>query len=202
MATAPPNPPRRLSTPAKGTATTIDIEALADELPRHISHLARMLYRATGSPLPRAMRSVLFALSAEPLRVSDVAESEGIGQSAATRLVARLEMLSLVRRERDATDGRVVMVTLTHQGAAELELMREQSRRVMREVLGDCSGRQLRRLATAAAALDAVEQALRARRGRPGRERSMSPRRPTAHLARPAGRQKRSDGDQPPEDGL
>jgi DNA-binding MarR family transcriptional regulator len=147
----------------------MDIHALADELPRHISHLARMFYRATGSPVPRAMRSVLFALSTEPLRVSDVAESEGIGQSAATRLVARLEALDLVRRERGTTDRRVVMVTLTEQGAAELELMREQSRRAMRDVLTDCSARQLRQLATAAGALDELEQSMRAWRARPGR---------------------------------
>lgn len=153
-----------------GAPPSIAIETLADELPRHISHLARLVYRATGSPLPRALRSVLFALSTEPLRVSDVAESEGIGQSGATRLVARLEALDLVRRERGTADRRVVMVTLTEQGAAELELMREQSRRVMREVLADCSARQLRQLAIAAAALDALEQSMRARRGRPDGE--------------------------------
>ncbi len=169
VATAPRTPPRRRTASPTGTPPPMDIDALADELPRHISHLARMVYRATGSPLPRAMRSVLFALSAEPLRVSDVAESEGIGQSAATRLVVRLEALDLVRRERDTTDRRVVMVTLTDQGAAELELMREQSRRVMREVLADRNARELRQLAAAAAALDVLEQSMRARRGRPER---------------------------------
>jgi DNA-binding MarR family transcriptional regulator len=146
---------------------SIEIETLADELPRHISHLARMVYRATGSPLPRALRSVLFALSTEPLRVSDVAESEGVGQSGATRLVARLEALDLVRRERGTADRRVVMVTLTERGAAELELMREQSRRVMREVLADRSTQQLRQLAAAAAALNGLEHAMRGRQRRP-----------------------------------
>ncbi|MGH2894390.1 MAG: hypothetical protein ACRDPM_14170, partial [Solirubrobacteraceae bacterium] len=77
MSTSPRNRPRRLAASATGTASLIDIDALADELPRHISHLARLVYRATGSPLPRGMRSVLFAVSAEPLRISDVAESEG-----------------------------------------------------------------------------------------------------------------------------
>ena len=62
------------------------------------------------------MRSVLFALSAEPLRISQVAQQEGIGQSAATRMVARLEALDLVRRERGAVDRRVVMVSLTARG--------------------------------------------------------------------------------------
>lgn len=166
MATTPRTPARAVP----GASAPGDIEALADELPRHISHLARMVYRATGSTLPRGMRSVLFALSAEPLRISDVAASEGIGQSAATRLVARLEALGHVRRERDATDGRAVIVTLTEQGVAELELMRDQSRHVMREVLGNCSARQLRQLATAAAALDLLERSMRTR-GRSQRNR-------------------------------
>jgi DNA-binding MarR family transcriptional regulator len=51
-------------------------------------------------------------------------------------MVARLEAIEPVRRERSATDGRVVMVGVTDRGRAELEEMREQSRRVMREVLG------------------------------------------------------------------
>jgi DNA-binding MarR family transcriptional regulator len=164
VASTPRKPSRGSPAPARAAGASIAVEALADELPRHISHLARMVYRATGSPLPRALRSVLFALSIEPLRVSDVAATEGIGQSAATRLVGRLEALNLVRRERGAADGRVVMVTLTEQGAAELELMRAQSRRVMREALADCTARQLRQLATAAMALDALEQSMRARR--------------------------------------
>jgi DNA-binding MarR family transcriptional regulator len=129
-------------------------EDLANELPRRISGLARMLYGASGSALPRGMRSVLFALSAEPLRISQVARLEGIGQSAATRMVARLEAIELVRRERSATDGRVVMVGVTDRGRAELEEMREQSRRVMREVLRDRTARELRQLSEASDALE------------------------------------------------
>lgn len=133
--------------------TSADIEELANELPRRISGLARMLYRASGSSLPRGMRSVLFALAAEPLRISQVAQQEGIGQPAATRMVARLETLDLVRRDRSMSDGRVVIVSLTERGVAELENMREQSRRVMREVLRDRTARELRQLAAASDAL-------------------------------------------------
>jgi DNA-binding MarR family transcriptional regulator len=113
-----------------------------------------MLYGASGSTLPRGMRSVLFALSAEPLRISQVAKQEGIGQSAATRMVARLEALDLVRRERDAVDRRVVMVSLTARGEAALEDMREQSRRVMRAALRGRTSHELRELADASQALE------------------------------------------------
>jgi DNA-binding MarR family transcriptional regulator len=129
-------------------------EELANELPRQISGLARMLYGVSGSTIPRGMRSVLFHLSAEPLQITQIARQEGIGQSAATRMVARLEATGLVRRERSASDGRVVMVSVTDRGRTELELMREQSRRVMREVLRDLSARELRQLTQASDALE------------------------------------------------
>jgi DNA-binding MarR family transcriptional regulator len=135
-------------------AQAAELEELANALPRSISGLARMLYRASGSTLPRGMRSVLFALSAEPLRISQVAQQEGIGQSAATRMVARLEALDLVRRERVAVDRRVVMVSVTARGEAALEDMREQSRRVMREALHDLTARELRDLADASDTLE------------------------------------------------
>jgi DNA-binding MarR family transcriptional regulator len=113
-----------------------------------------MLYGATGSTIPRGMRSVLFALSAEPLQISQIARQEGIGQSAATRMVARLEALGLVRRERGDADRRVVIVSVTDRGRTELEYMREQSRRVMRSVLHDRTAGELRQLARASEALE------------------------------------------------
>lgn len=131
-----------------------ELEELANELPRRVSGLARMLYGASGSTVPRGMRSVLFALSAGPLRISEVASQEGIGQSAATRMVARLEATGLVRRERSASDGRVVMVGVTDRGRAELEYMREQSRSVMRDVLQGRTAKELRQLSQASDALE------------------------------------------------
>jgi DNA-binding MarR family transcriptional regulator len=139
---------------APGTGSVSATEDLETVLPRRISRLARMLYGATGSTLPRGMRSVLFALASEPLRISQVARQEGVGQPAATRMIARLEALDLVHRERDANDGRVVMVSLTDRGRSELEQMREQSRQVMREVLRGCSALELRRLSRASETLE------------------------------------------------
>ena len=146
---------RTTRTRASGRAAqAAELEELANALPRSVSGLARMLYRASGSTLPRGMRSVLFALSAEPLRISQVAQQEGIGQSAATRMVARLEALDLVHRERGAVDRRVVMVSLTARGEAALEDMREQSRRVMLEALHDRTARELRELSDASDTLE------------------------------------------------
>lgn len=130
-----------------------DQEQLVATLPRRISHLSRVLYRTRGSTLPRGMRSVVFTLAFGPLRISEIAREEGIGQPAATRMVARLEALGLVRRERSEVDRRIVMVALTDRGRAELDLLREQSRRLLREALRGRSARELRRMQAAAEAL-------------------------------------------------
>ncbi|MBV8988405.1 MAG: MarR family transcriptional regulator [Solirubrobacterales bacterium] len=130
-----------------------DLEQLVATLPRRISHLSRVLYRTRGSTLPRGMRSVVFTLAFGPLRISEIAREEGIGQPAATRMVARLEALGLVVRERGSADRRVVMVALTDRGHAELDLLRAQSRRLVREALRGRSARGLRRMQAASEAL-------------------------------------------------
>ncbi|MBV9197984.1 MAG: MarR family transcriptional regulator [Solirubrobacterales bacterium] len=113
------NGPRTSQAPA-GAISAGQLEELASVLPRRVSGLARMLYGSTGSTIPRGMRSVLFALSAEPLQITQIAREEGIGQPAATRMVARLEALGLVYRRRSDADRRVVMVSVTDRGRTEL----------------------------------------------------------------------------------
>ena len=130
-----------------------DLERLVATLPRRISHLSRVLYRTRGSTLPRGMRSVVFTLAFGSLRISEIAREEGVGQPAATRMVARLEALGLVRRERSEADRRIVMVALTDRGQAELDLLRAQSRRLLREALRGRSARGLRRMEAASEAL-------------------------------------------------
>ncbi len=130
-----------------------ELEQLVTTLPRQVSHLSRVLYRTRGSTLPRGMRSVVFTLAFGPMRISDIAWQEGIGQPAATRMVARLEALGLVSRDRSTPDGRIVMVALTDQGRAELDTLREQSRRLLREALRDRSPSEVRRMRAASEAL-------------------------------------------------
>lgn len=131
-----------------------ELESLINNLPRRISYLSRVLYRTEGSTLPRGMRSVVFTLAFGPMRISDIAWQEGIGQPAATRMVARLEALGLVRRERGESDGRIVMVELTPKGREELDVLRQQSRRLIREALGSRSAAEIRRLKAASETLE------------------------------------------------
>lgn len=131
-----------------------ELESLINNLPRRISYLSRVLYRTEGSTLPRGMRSVVFTLAFGPMRISDIAWQEGIGQPAATRMVARLEALGLVQRERGESDGRIVMVALTPKGRDELDVLRQQSRRLIREALGPRSAAEIRRLKAASETLE------------------------------------------------
>src|SRR3954470_11760622 len=55
-----------------------------------------------------------------PLRVSDLAAAEYVAQPTMTVLVGRLEHDRLVRKTRDAADGRAVRVELTDAGRAQL----------------------------------------------------------------------------------
>lgn len=131
-----------------------ELELLIVNLPRRISYLSRVLYRTDGSALPRGMRSVVFTLAPGPMRISDIAWQEGIGQPAATRMVARLEALGLVRRERGESDGRIVMVALTDKGREELDVLRGQSRRLIRAALRDRSAVEVRRVRAASETLE------------------------------------------------
>jgi DNA-binding MarR family transcriptional regulator len=131
-----------------------ELESLVTYLPRRISYLTRVLYRTDGSTLPRGMRSVVFTLAPGPMRISDIAWQEGIGQPAATRMVARLEALGLVRRERGETDGRIVMVGLTEKGREELDILRGQSRQLIRHALASRSAAEVRRLKAASETLE------------------------------------------------
>jgi DNA-binding MarR family transcriptional regulator len=58
-----------------------------------------------------------------PLAMTRVAELIGSGLPTATGIVTRMEERGLVRREHDTRDRRVVFVTLTDAGSAELETL-------------------------------------------------------------------------------
>src|SRR4051794_25340872 len=109
------------------------IGELARLLPRRNALLARLLAREAGNPLPRGMASLLGALDEEPRQITRLAEREGLAQPTVTRMVERLEALGLVTRERDAADGRAVVVRLTPAGAQELASLRTRYAAVLEE---------------------------------------------------------------------
>jgi DNA-binding MarR family transcriptional regulator len=124
------------------TPSTHDI---ADRLHSSAIHLLRRLRReddASGLPAPQlsALSVIVFG---GPLTLGALATAEQVRPPTITRLVDKLEAAGLVERLSDAADGRISRVSATPKGVKLLH-----------------AGRR-RRVATLAAALDALSKSER-----------------------------------------
>ncbi|WP_237536703.1 MarR family transcriptional regulator [Streptomyces sp. SID5785] len=97
--------------------------AARDELMGAVEQMVRYVRRsAVTGGLSTAASSALARLGREgPVRLTDLARSEGVSQPSMTQLVTRLERDGLVRRAADRSDGRGVLVEVT---AAGMDLYR------------------------------------------------------------------------------
>ena len=99
--------------------------------------LATLIVRSVPRELSLTAASTLAALERSgPQRITALAEAQGITQPSMTSLVTRLEEASLVRRQADPLDGRVVLVGLADGGAAYVAGRRRQGRDFVLELLG------------------------------------------------------------------
>jgi DNA-binding MarR family transcriptional regulator len=115
--------------------------------------LTRLLVRQVDGELSRTEVGVLSTLSGGPRRITDLAELEGLAQPTMTSLVKQLEQHGLVRRDRQADDGRVVLVHLTERGSVALEDFRARIRELLGSYLAEIPDQQVEALANAAEAL-------------------------------------------------
>jgi DNA-binding MarR family transcriptional regulator len=81
--------------------------------------LLRSLSPAGGLSIT-AMATLSTLERSGPCRLTILAEREGVTQPAMTQVVARLEEAGMASRAADPDDGRVVLVSITHEGRAEL----------------------------------------------------------------------------------
>src|ERR1700689_3685857 len=84
------------------------IEYVSTQLLARAQVLSRLLAKQVDSELSQTEARVLNTLRDGSRRITELAECEGLAQPTTTLLVKRLEELGLVRRERQADDGRVV----------------------------------------------------------------------------------------------
>jgi DNA-binding MarR family transcriptional regulator len=98
---------------------------VSTELLPQVALLTRLLIKQIGGGHSWTEAGLLKSLSDGPRRITELAELEGLAQPTTTLLVKRLEQEGLVRRERQADDQRVVLVSLTAAGMAALEHLRE-----------------------------------------------------------------------------
>jgi len=97
------------------------------------------LLRDAGVRLDRAGSSLLYKLhaSAEPLRVTDLAELLGVDTPTVTRKIQQLEREQLVSRHADPDDGRATGIGLTRAGARTLEKVLKARRNWLEHLVAD-----------------------------------------------------------------
>lgn len=74
-----------------------------------------------------------------PMRLSELADREGVAQPSMTALITRLEQGGLAVRRRDATDRRAVNVEITEAGREVLARRHAQRAAAVAELLGELS---------------------------------------------------------------
>jgi DNA-binding MarR family transcriptional regulator len=140
-----------------GTIVTLNRSDLIDYVSKQLlpdaGLLVRLLVREVGGELSRTEVGLLSTLSGGPRRITELAGLEGLAQPTMTILVKQLEHRGLVRRDRQADDGRVVLVHLTHSGAAALEDYRARARELLGTYLAEIPDEQVEKLAAATDAL-------------------------------------------------
>ena len=122
-------------TASRRTSPTREVEAVADRLHSAALHLLRRLRTeddALGISPPRlsALSVVVFA---GPLGIGALATAEGVAAPTMTRLVDGLEHDGLVRRRRDPSDARGVLVEATATGRRVLTRGRQRRVRTLAE---------------------------------------------------------------------
>lgn len=134
-----------------GTLNRSDqIDYVSQQLLPGAGLLVRLLVRELGGELTRSEVGLLSTLSGGPRRITELAELEGLAQPTMTSLVKQLEQQGHVRRDRQADDGRVVLVHLTDGGANALEDYRARARELLSGYLAEIPDEQVEALAAAA----------------------------------------------------
>ncbi|MBV9594825.1 MAG: MarR family transcriptional regulator [Actinobacteria bacterium] len=95
-----------------------------------------------------------------PLRISELAEREGLTQPGMTALINRLEADGLAVRSPDPTDGRAALVSLTESGRARVHAYRAGRARFIGSRLADLADDHQRALLSALPALAALTDEL------------------------------------------
>jgi DNA-binding MarR family transcriptional regulator len=152
------------------TIVTLNRSDLIDHVSKQLipdaALLVRLLVRELGGELSRTEIGLLGTLSRGPGRITELAELEGLAQPTMTSLVKQLEQRGLVRRDRQADDGRVVLVHLTDSGAAALEDYRARARDLLSIYLAEIPDEEVQALAGATVALAELVELLQRRPAR------------------------------------
>ena len=127
----------------------------AERLALVAGRLNRRMQAATGG-LSHGLLSALAVIAKRgPLRLSDLAQLEGVSAPSMTRTVAELEARGYVVRSPDPVDGRAVLVAAAEAGTAAILDARSARARVVAELLASLDEADV---AVITAALPALER--------------------------------------------
>lgn len=110
---------------AESEAAVTEVTELAEGLQRTLSKLFSVLRRGDTGKVPTgdltlAQLSILVTLlDRGPIRMTELAAHERVRTPTTTVAIRRLEKLGLVKRSRDPSDLRAVLVDITPKGHAE-----------------------------------------------------------------------------------
>jgi DNA-binding MarR family transcriptional regulator len=132
------------------------LDEIAEALPQRAATLARLFIRQATVPVTRTEAGVLYALRAQPRRITELAAGEGVTQPAITLLVNRLEERGWVRRGQDPGDRRVVLVSLTPSGNQVVDRLRAEYRALLHDDMATLDDHDVETLARAIDILDGL----------------------------------------------
>jgi DNA-binding MarR family transcriptional regulator len=149
------------------TPTQLDADS-SSRLRAIIGRLARQL-RATPSGLDAALTptriSLLLTIDRRgPIRISEVAELEGLNPTMLSRSVSQLVDAGLVQRTSDSGDRRAAWVSATDAGQRLAARMRQERTAAVNEALTGLPEGERRILVQAIPALEALAEQLKDRR--------------------------------------
>jgi DNA-binding MarR family transcriptional regulator len=127
-----------------------------------LGRISRQLDRQSrGRELTRTQSSVLATVGRRgPLRLSELAEIEGVNPTMLSRIVAKLEHAGLLRRSPDPDDGRAAHVELTVAGAELNRRHRAERTQLLTDRLAALPGSRAAELLAALPALEALADEL------------------------------------------
>jgi DNA-binding MarR family transcriptional regulator len=145
--------------PQTGIDTTVRLRAVVGRLAR------RLRPTLAGAGLTPTRISVLFTVTRRgPLRLSELAELEGLNPTMLSRVIAELADQGLVRRVTDPTDRRAALVDATAAGRRLREKILGERRDVLNVQLAQLSAEERRLLDDALPVLEKLAERLKDRR--------------------------------------
>ncbi|BBY81125.1 MarR family transcriptional regulator [Mycolicibacterium pulveris] len=140
------------------------VTELAGELQRVLSRVFSVLRRsdtnrAEAGDLTLAQLSILLTLLDQgPLRMTDLAAHERVRTPTTTVAIRRLEKLGLVKRSRDPSDLRAVLVDITPEGRSQHQEALRARRAHLATLLAKLSPEDLEMLTKAIAPLERLAE--------------------------------------------